>query len=62
MVQCEFDTTSGLDFLGSRTLMTESMTNFVYIMVKRRSLIPACPTFGATEFTLGKKCTLFQVF
>ena len=30
MVQCEFDTTSGLDFSGSRTLMTESMTNFVY--------------------------------
>ena len=28
----------------------------------KTSLIPPCPTFGATESTLGKRCTWLRVF
>ena len=28
----------------------------------KTSLIPSCPTFGAAESTLGKRCTWLRVF
>ena len=56
MVQCELDTTPGLNLLRVQNI-GDGIDDELRVHSGKTSLIPPCPTFGATESNLGKWCT-----
>ena len=61
MVQCEFDTTSGLDLLRVQNI-GDGINDELRLDSGKTSLIPACPTFGVTESTLRQAVHLVLHF